>query len=192
MAKHQIFIILIYFVLANTYYLTAFFITYRRDFDHTNRTQQTVSLIAGVINFLIEVAWGVAFLLLWKFMSDLIRGHGITSKQRCLGNFFISLIMFCYFCACFIFEFLDPVLTYRFQDHKATIDWVILFYQFYYIRFFFDFISCMLILLLLYKFGPSSNAAFKAKRTSTQVSFGGYGQVSTANSGSYTEVNPLS
>lgn len=76
--------------------------------------------------------------------------------------------MLLYFSACFVFEFLDPVLTYRFHTHKTSIDWVLIFYQLYYLRFVFDFIACMLILLLLYKFGPSSIAAIVARQTSNR------------------------
>ena len=122
-------------------------------------------------------------------MSDIIRDHGISSRNHCLANLAITLIMILYFCACFIFELLDPVLTFRFDANQATIDWVSIFYEFYYLRFVFDFIACMLILFLLYKIGPSSNAVLDAQQTSSTNS--GNEEEPTTTSGAFVDVVQL-
>mmetsp|Transcript_24241 Transcript_24241/g.28415 ORF Transcript_24241/g.28415 Transcript_24241/m.28415 type:complete len:80 (+) Transcript_24241:392-631(+) len=79
----------------------------------------------------------------------------MSKRQHCFTTLTISLIMFLYFSASFVFELLDPVLTYTYEKDTSRRDWQDLFYRLYYLRFMFDFVSCTLILCLLYRFGPA-------------------------------------
>ena len=106
-----------------------------------------------MINFAIEIAWGVAFICLWKFFSELTKDSEITHKTHFWGNVAVALIMFLYFTAIVVFDFLCPVLSFMYDRNLSNFDWVHLFYNVYYLRFLLDFVSCTLILCLLYRFG---------------------------------------
>lgn len=78
----------------------------------------------------------------------------MTRKQHCLANLVITVIMILYFSASFVFALFYPVMSYRYERDKTQIDWRTIFYKVYYLRFVFDFVSCVLILYLMYRFGP--------------------------------------
>ena len=65
--------------------------------------------------------------------------------------------MVLYFSASIVFEFFCPVLSYTYERRITKVDWVELFYHVYYLRFTLDFMSCIIILYLLYRFGPKAN-----------------------------------
>ena len=168
MARFQVPIIALFFISANTYYIFDYIVA--RVTNHSIRSER-ITLAFGVLNFLIELLWGISFCTLWKFISDLIRYHDktlMTRRQRCLANSAITVIMILYFSASFVFELFDPVMTYRYEEEKTDIDWLKIFYQVYYLRFMFDFVSCMLILYLMYRFGTRSNEVIQ-RRLSTHI-----------------------
>ena len=108
----------------------------------------------GIINFLIEICWGVAFIFLWKFFSNLCKQSGMVTHNHIFwSNVAIAFIMFLYFMACLVFDFFCPVLSFRYERRETRTDWVDLFYHVYYLRFLLDFVSCTMILYMLYRFG---------------------------------------
>jgi hypothetical protein len=64
-------------------------------------------------------------------------------------------IIVLYISTSLIFELLDPVMTYFSARNSQIKDWQNFFAQVYFIRFMMDFISCILILCLMHRFGPS-------------------------------------
>lgn len=79
----------------------------------------------------------------------------MTQRNLTLTNVVVYVIIVLYFSAIVIFEFIDPILTYREVEDSAEINWQEIFYCVYYLRFTLDFVVCLLILYLMHRFGPS-------------------------------------
>ena len=156
LVRFQVTIISIYFISANVYYSVSYcFQSQRIDKD---RQTEAISLGFGLLNFCIELAWGIAFCILWRFMSNIARQHDsmISQRQLFCANMSIAMIMIFYFAVAVVFEFFDPVLTYIYEVKDSGWNWVDIFYRVYYLRFIFDSMSCLMILVLMYRFSPKT------------------------------------
>ena len=64
------------------------------------------------------------------------------------------LIFILYLLSVIVFDFLDAILTYRAFRHKR-LSWDDDFAKVYYLRFFMDFVICLVVLYLMHSFGPA-------------------------------------
>ena len=77
--------------------------------------------------------------------------------------------MILYFASSFMFELFFAFGTYKYEHSTALVNWISIFMKIYYLRFVFDFASCMLILYLMFKFGRRSREMMRRK-SSTLIS----------------------
>ena len=157
-SRHQLPLLLIYFLCLNIISWTIFYLVKDQDPKGKLTPKETTGyLVLSIINWLIESSIGIVFCALWKYFSNLSRQSSfqVSSKKLCLVNCAITCIIVLYFSASIIFELVDPVLTFYSIRNLGSKDWSNFFSQVYFIRFMLDFISCMLILCLMYRFDPS-------------------------------------
>ena len=160
--RHEKKIIGGYFALRATLSVVGYFGSSFYDPDVAlTRTGVIEYMIFSLINLIVEIAVGVTFCMLWYFFAKLYKQPGfsteVTRRQSCLVNTALIFISSMFIFSSICYDLIEPITTYRSLDTDKDIDWIGPLASLYYMRFLVDFISCMLIIYMLHRFGPSSS-----------------------------------
>ena len=95
-----------------------------------------------------------------------------------MANCALICILILYFSMATVFELVEPILSFREVDGHSDRNWNDVFEQAYSLRFFFDFIVCLLILLLMHRFGKTKKERTLSRQSSLHKSGKSNGHVS--------------
>ena len=111
----------------------------------------------SITNFVLEFGLGILFILLWRFFNKLLKSpqFGISKRKRCWNNIGASIIITLYYVASVGFELLVLVIAVEtLNNAEYEMVWSGFNQSMYFSRFAMDFVSCIVILYLMYAFGP--------------------------------------
>ena len=129
-------------------------------------------LVLALVNAMCELIIAVLFFSLWIFFNRLIKDphQKVQVRHRCIFNSLMALILILYLSSVIVFDFMDSILTYRALNHKR-LSWDEDFNKVYCLRFFMDFVICLVVLYLMHSFGPARLSS-QVRKSSSSVATG--------------------